>query len=68
MPDLPSFKDLLKQAQKPRINRFTAGFDSDCDAGVSPHCDGMIEEGEEAGYVDDDKACEACCEHASMDE
>jgi hypothetical protein len=41
--------------------RFTAQWDGDCDAMMSPDCTGEITEGERAGYIDDEPACEACC-------
>jgi hypothetical protein len=37
-------------------NRFTAAYDSECGCGRS------IEEGDPAGYVDDEVVCEDCCD------
>jgi hypothetical protein len=47
-----------------KITPFRAAFDSDCLSELSPSCDGRIEEGESAAYVDDEAACSACTEWA----
>jgi hypothetical protein len=46
------------------ITPFRASFDSDCLPMLAPECTGMIEEGEDASYVDDEAACGACTQWA----
>lgn len=53
-----------ERAELPTVSRFTARFDSACQSGIAPDCSGEIVEDERAGYVNDDPACEECCEHA----
>jgi hypothetical protein len=47
------------------ISRFRAAYESSCDAEISPTCSGDILEGDEAGYVNGDLACEDCVTHAA---
>ena len=75
--DQRSFADMLATTRReqtdrkvqrddlPRINRFRASFDSECVSMIAGRqCDGDISEGDEIGYVDDEIACESCCDHA----
>jgi formylmethanofuran dehydrogenase subunit E len=42
--------------------RFTARYDSDCN-----DCGGMILEGDDAGWVDDEVVCSSCYDAATDD-
>ncbi len=59
-------EEVRRRSAAPKISHFTAQFQSDCEAEISPHCDGSIHEGDEAGYIDNDLACQECMQHQEM--
>jgi hypothetical protein len=47
----------MGKIKPPKVNRFQAGYDSDCN-----DCLGEILIGDTIGYVEDVVVCEACCD------